>query len=74
MRIWYGDGSIYYDWDTAPDFGVQLIIVDEAPGYKTIIMGQDIYHDPTGKSTKVKAGAWMPEQDYMILVDKAMAS
>lgn len=74
MKIYYGDGSVYENWDTAPDVGVQCILVDVGQGYRNIIMGEDVYTDPTGQSDKIKLGVEMPYDEFMALIDRALRS
>lgn len=74
MKIYYGDGAVYDNWDSSPDVGVQCVIVDVGLGFKEIIMGEDIYADPSGQSSRTKLGVWMPEAEYMALIEKALRS
>lgn len=74
MLIYYGDGSTWNSWDESPDVGVQCILVDVGQGYRNIIMGEDVYTDPTGQSAKIKLGVEMPYDEFMALIDRALKS
>jgi hypothetical protein len=73
--VWYGDGSVVRgrrlrSLDSAPSDDVQAVVWYHPRGYRSILMGEDVYRVRGSRWNGV--GREMPTKKFDALIERAM--
>lgn len=68
-KVYCADGSIHTANPEAIPQNVQVVIYYHEPPYRTLAYGDDTYN-VMGQTI---SGSWMVEEDYLAMVDTALA-